>query len=332
MRALALAALLLVAQSVRADESHVVIRIGTVVPEGTSWARELKAFTREIATATNGKVQVKLYLGGIAGDEMQAWDRIKRQQLDGAFSGGMLCERIAPSFRVMRIPGLFQSRDENAYVLGRLKPQLDKEFLEAGMVHLGSAGIGATIVFSRTPVTTLSDLRQLRLWVWDIDEVLKMFLPAMGLKLNPTPIAQAAQQYDSKAFDVFIAPASAALGYQWSAQVKYFTDLRVSYLSGCVFVASRVFDALPEEYKQVLRSATAKTQVRFEDAGRKMDDELLGGLFQKQGLQKVPVSTSLRSEFFDVARTVRERMVGNFIAAPLVDRVLGMLADFRGSR
>jgi TRAP-type C4-dicarboxylate transport system substrate-binding protein len=313
----------------RADQ---VLRMASIIPEGTSWARTLRAFAREVESGTGGKVKVKLYLGGIAGDEMESLSRLKRQQLDGAVSAGMLCDHLAPTFRVMRVPGVFQSRDENAYVLGRLKPDLDKEFLEQGFVHLGSAGVGAAIIFSRTPVTTMTELRAHPLWVWDIDEAMKAFLPMMGIQLNPTPISLAGRSYDEGKVDGFVAPSSAALGFQWSAQVKYFTELRLSYVSGCLFLSSRAFDALPHEQKQVLLTATAKIQKVFEEQGRQMDDELLGGLFQKQGLKKVAVNESFRAEFFDAARSAREKVVGKFVPERLMQRVLGLLADFRGSR
>jgi len=170
------------------------------------------------------------------------------------------------------------------------------------------------------------------LWVWDIDDVLKTFLPPMGVRLRPLPIAQAGHGYDEKQVDGFVTPASAALGFQWSAQVKYFTDLRLSYVSGCLFIAARAFDALPIAQQQIIRAAGAKVQARLESMGRQMDDDLLGHLFEKQGLKKVPVSQSFRAEFFDAARAAREKLMGTFVSQALVDRVLALLADFRGSR
>ena len=56
---------------------------------------------------------MKWYLGGIAGDDFEAADRIGRDQLDGIGGGAWLCERYAPSMRVLRLVGLFQTRDES---------------------------------------------------------------------------------------------------------------------------------------------------------------------------------------------------------------------------
>jgi TRAP-type C4-dicarboxylate transport system substrate-binding protein len=324
----ALLAIALIGASARGE----TLRLATVAPEGTAWARLTRSVAREVENDSGGRLTIKIYFGGIAGDEMEMLARLRRQQLDGVFSGGMLCERLAPTYRVMRIPGLFQSRDENAYVLGRLKPELDKEFLEQGFVHIASAGIGPSILFSRAPVTTMAELRAHPFWVWDIDEPLKTALPLLGMQIKPAPISSAGRTYEAGAVDGFIAPPAAALAFQWSAQVRYFTDLRMGYISACLLIDNRAYDPLPRESKRAIVTATARLQSLVEEQGRRMDEELMGGLFQKQGLQRVPVSESFRAEFLDIAQRAREKMTSGFVSAALVQRVLGMLADFRGSR
>ena len=67
-----------------------VVRMATPAPEGTGWAREIHAISREVEAATHDGVKLKWYLGGIAGDELQMGERVRRDQLDGVGSGGML--------------------------------------------------------------------------------------------------------------------------------------------------------------------------------------------------------------------------------------------------
>ena len=45
------------------------IKLATLVPKGTSWANTLKDMTKEIKTATDGEVRLKIYYGGTQGDE-----------------------------------------------------------------------------------------------------------------------------------------------------------------------------------------------------------------------------------------------------------------------
>ena len=75
MRALALGLVVSLSAAVVADEGSAVhvLRFATVIPQGTVWAREMQAFARDVADgSTNNQVQLKWYLGGIAGDDFEA--------------------------------------------------------------------------------------------------------------------------------------------------------------------------------------------------------------------------------------------------------------------
>src|SRR5581483_2060377 len=162
--------------------------------------------------------------GGIAGDEVAALERIRKGQLDGAaLSFG--CMRIAPSLRVQRLVGLFQNRAEAVYVIDLLRPTVIEELQRSGMVALALGAFGTDILFTRTPVHNLAELRRLKLWIWSLDPVVGPELEAMGLKAVPTPLDEAGRAYDDGRIDGFIGVPTAALAFQWSTRVRYFTDL-----------------------------------------------------------------------------------------------------------
>ena len=313
----------------RADE--VTLRMGTMAPDGTAWARELNAFSRDVRARTDGQVRIKWYYGGITGDEPTMGERIRRGQLDGAASGGPLCETMAPSMRVMRVVGLLTTPREATFVAGRLWTIFEGEFHKSGMVALGTSTLGAHILFSRTPIRTMDELRKSRLWVWDRDDVLRAELRSFGATLVPMPVADAARAYDDRRIDGFIAPASVALAFQWSAAARYVTDLRLDYITACVMVSDRAFDPLPQSSRDAIKAAAVKLGVRFADVGVQQDAMLLGGLFKKQGVTTVPVDPRFATEFFELARATRERLDPKLVPHPLLSRVLGILADFRAS-
>ncbi|HWE31576.1 MAG TPA: TRAP transporter substrate-binding protein DctP [Polyangia bacterium] len=318
------------AMPARADE--VTLRMGTMAPAGTAWARELNAFAREVESRTSGQVHIKWYFGGITGDEPTMGDRIRRGQLDGAASGGPLCEALAPSMRVMRVVGLLTTQREAAYVAGRLWNIFEAELHKSGMVGLGTTTLGPHILFSRAPIHSLDEFRKTRFWVWDRDDVLRAELASFGADMVALPVADAGRAYDDKRVDGFIAPASVALAFQWSAAARYVTDLRLDYITACVVIADRSFDPLPLAARDVIRSAGGKLAVRFADVGVQQDAMLLNGLFKKQGVTTVPVDPRLSSEFFELARATREKLDAALVPHALLTRVLGILADFRASQ
>ncbi|MCU1279489.1 MAG: TRAP-type C4-dicarboxylate transport system, substrate-binding protein [bacterium] len=326
LRPLLLLALL---SSVAAAAEEATLKIGTVVPDGTGYAREMKALARDVETETHGALRLKFYTGGIAGDELEMMERIRRGQLDGALSAGMACETVAPSMRVARIPGIFQTWPETSYVLGRIRPILDAEAQHNGFRYLGEAIVGPSIIFSRKAVATMRDVQQTRFWIWDIDRMLSTVLPAMSVPVAPSPIADAIGAYEQKRVDGFITPAVAALGFQWSTAARYYTDLRMGFVVGCLIISNRAFDALPLPEQQAIKLASAKMKLRIEQLGRSQEEQLLHGLFQKQGLKPVTVDAATRVAFFEAAHAARDRAATKLVPSDLIARVLAMLADFR---
>jgi TRAP-type C4-dicarboxylate transport system substrate-binding protein len=323
------ALVLLAALASTAHADPIVLRMAAVAPEGTSWARILKAFDQELAASTQGQVKMKWFLGGIAGDELAAVERIRRGQLDG-FAGASACERLAPSLKVMRIPGVFFERREHQYVLARLQPRLVDEFRKSGFEVLTLSPFGADILFTRAPIRNWNDLKTLRMWVWDIDSVLRELTAAMGMNTVPLPLDQVRGALESGKVEGLLALPSAALAYQWSPRVKYFMDLRIDVLPGCMVLASRAFDRLPRVLQEDLRENGARMGIRFDEAGRALDDALMNGLFEKQGLIKLPTTESMRSAFFQASRAARDKAANDVVPRALLDQVLGWLADYRG--
>ncbi len=313
-----------------ASHAQSIVRLATIAPDGTTWARELKAWAHDVEKESGGAVHVKLYFGAIAGDEPEMAQRMARQQLDGMF-GSMYCYQAAPSLRVSLIIGLFQDRDESSWLVNRLRPTLDNEFLEHGLVNLGESGLGSIIVFSRKPMASMSELRQSKLLLWGRDEYLYRQLPAIGIHPVLQKIEDGNRAYTEGRVDGFLAPASAALAFQWSAHARYFTDLRLGFVVGCGVMSQRSFDALPFAAQQAIRTASAKLTSRYELIARQQDDALLGGLFEKQGLTRVPVDERFRADFFAAARAARERLSDSVAPAELVRKVIGMLADYRAA-
>lgn len=322
-------ALALCAAPTRA-RAQTVIRMATPVPEGTLWAREIHRFQQVVEKETNGQVRIKVYFDGIAGDELQVGERIRREQLDGAISGGQLCMRSAPSMRVGRILGLFQGRAELTYVLGRLKPIVDEEFRKSGFVNLGLVGIGPELIFLRKPVRTLAELKATKLWLWSLDNTMGPGLDGLHFNTLRADLGDAGRLYDEGKVDGFISAPTAALAFQWSAQARYVIDLRVGFLTGCMVVARRAWDALSHDDQQAIESAAAKLQVRVQETTRQMDEALLGGLFAKQGLQTLPVSPALQAEFLAAAREAEARVEKPAPAATL-ERVAAWIAEYRAA-
>lgn len=322
--------LLLLTRVAAADPT--LLKLSTPAPDGTGWARELRAFAAHVEEQTHGSVKIKWYFGSVTGDELETLRRVREGQLDGVGSGGMACEQVMPTVKVTRLLGMFQSRGEAAQVSRVLKPDFAAEAQAAGFHLLTMNGMGPDVIFSRTPVRSMAELRKMPLWRWNLDGTGMAMANAMGLRIVPTVLEEASRAYDKGQLDGFIGIPGAALAFQWTTRAKYVTDLRTGYLYGCVLLASRAYDRLPLEVQHVLESESVKLGIRWDDFGAQQDEMLLGGLLEKQGLKRVAASESFRAEFFRAATEVRERLGDKLVPRPLIERVLAILADYRAER
>jgi TRAP-type C4-dicarboxylate transport system substrate-binding protein len=151
----------------------------------------------------------------------------------------------------------------------------------------------------------------------------------VGGKVVLTGVNEARKTYDEGRVDGFVAVPTAALAFQWSAATRYVTDLRVGFLAGCVIMSARAMDGLPNELREVLKTAGAHLAARFEDVGRATDEALLGGAFAKQGMAPVIVSPTLQAAYEGVAAEARVRLSDKLAPRPVLDRVAGIIDEYR---
>jgi TRAP-type C4-dicarboxylate transport system substrate-binding protein len=282
--------------------------MATIAPDGTEWARMSRAFARGLEESSGGSVHVKWYFGAVAGDEMTELDRLRRGQLDG-IAGSAYCKRLAPSLRALEVAGMIRSPAEAAEVLRALRPEMERELAATPFRALFiSLGFGHRVLFSRTPVRSLADLRAGRYWVWEYDDVLSRQLTEIGMHVVPMTLNEAGPAYEDHRIDGFIVIPQAALAFQYSSRVRYYTDLQTAFLPGCLVLRTTSVDQMIYHDQKALLEEAAKLKVHFEDAGARMDDQLLTSLFRRQGLQAVPMSAAFREEWFRATRDAYNKL------------------------
>jgi TRAP-type C4-dicarboxylate transport system substrate-binding protein len=300
----ALATLLAAAAPSSAEKLR--IRIASIAPQGSIFAIEAKAASRELEAATGGSVELKWYFGGIFGDDLEALEKVRAGQLEGVASA-TLCHRLAPSMRVLRMIGVVQTLDEAEVVISRLHKQLDDEFGDTGFVNLGTVPFGSDIIFSRTPVASMADLRARRLWAWSLEKTFARDAAQLGIPVVKLPVAEAARAYDDNRVDGFMGSPALFVGYQWSARTHYFTPIKLAVVPLCVLVSQRALESLDDAQQRALSATAAKAMTRIAQASRKMEEELLAQDLEKQGLKRVDVAKDFRLEVFEEARLAHAR-------------------------
>ena len=85
------AAFLLMSLFAATVQAQATLKIASLAPDGSLWMKEMRAAGDEIAQATEGRVAIKFYPGGVMGNDAVVLRKIRLGQLQGgAFTGSEL--------------------------------------------------------------------------------------------------------------------------------------------------------------------------------------------------------------------------------------------------
>ena len=140
------------------------LKIATLAPENSAWEKVFNRYEKEVEVASNGSIDLKVYNGGVQGDEEVVVRKMKSGQLDGAAVTAVGLSKIVPNALVLQLPGLFNSYKELDYVRKKMNDDLAAEFDKKGYVFLGWGDVGFAYIFSNTPVEKPEDLKNCLLY------------------------------------------------------------------------------------------------------------------------------------------------------------------------
>ena len=103
----------LIAHSVAAQPTH-LLKIATLAPEGSSYAKALRAIDADVRRETGGNVGFKIYPGGVQGEEKVVLRKMRIGQLHGGNFGGLGISQTFPDVprtgNALPLPRLCRSR------------------------------------------------------------------------------------------------------------------------------------------------------------------------------------------------------------------------------
>src|SRR5512141_2140635 len=95
-----------------ARSAPMVVKMATLAPEGSSWFRVLQEMGEEWRKASDGEVTLRIYPGGVAGDEDAVIRKMRVGRIQAAAITGIGLAYLEPSFYALHIPMLHESDQE----------------------------------------------------------------------------------------------------------------------------------------------------------------------------------------------------------------------------
>jgi TRAP-type C4-dicarboxylate transport system substrate-binding protein len=305
------------------------VKLATLAPDGSPWHRILEDMGHEWQQATNGRVRLVIYPGGVAGDDRATLRKIRHGQLQGATLTVTGLAELDDAFNVFQIPLFFASIEEFFFVLHRLGPLLRQRLEEQGLVTLHWGYGGWLHFFSKFPTPTVSDLRRVKMYTGAGDDRMTRLWRQNGYNpvvLSSTDIMVGLQ---SGMIDGLPAPPLGALAFQWYRHTPYVLSPGFAPLVGATVIDKRAWEKMSEDDREALLESARRAGERQAVEIPEKDAESLAEMIMR-GLEVIRVDVEGEANpWRAAAESFAESFRTTMVPADVLDLALQYRAEYR---
>lgn len=323
-------ALLLVLATVQALCAQ-TLKVATIAPEGSSWVKALRSIDAKVQQATDGAVQLKIYAGGVQGDEKVVLRKMRIGQLHGGGFAGQGASIVLPDILGLQMPFLFDDYEEIDCVIDSMNTTLKKAYQDKGFVHLGWADIGFVHILSKSPINSIEDIRRHTVWRLEEEPITEVLFRLANVRSVPLAIPDVLLGLQTNMVDVVYAPPAAAIVLQWFTRVAYINTVPINYTLGAFIVSARAFAQLAPDHQTALREIAEKEMRTLSLKTRVENEEALHVMIDN-GLKVNGLDEGAIEAFRELVQSTQAELVGATIPLATQQRIDSLLAAFRQAR
>lgn len=299
--AVALAAAVAVSAAPRtAAAQPQVVKLATLVPEGSIWDKALREMGASWSAGTQNRVSLRVYPGGVAGDEPDVVRRMRIGQLQAAAVTTAGLAAIDPAFHIFNIPMFFDSYPELYATLEALEPVLKQRLEAKGFVLLNWGHGGWVYFFTKSPVESVEGLRRSKLFVWAGDDPMTQQWKTLGFQ----PVALAATDVmtglQTGMINAYPTTPLLGLSLQWYKLTPNMVGMGMAPLVGGLIMSKPAWARIPEADRATLLAAADRLERRLQAEVPRQDTSAVAEM-EKRGLTVRSVSAAHGAEFRAIA-------------------------------
>jgi TRAP-type C4-dicarboxylate transport system substrate-binding protein len=306
----------------------ITIKLGSLAPSGSPWDQGLRRIATEWSTLSAGKVSLKVYPGGIAGDEDNMIRKMRIGQLSAAGMSGVGMCRIFNGILAVQLPFLVRTDEELFAVLDKIEPAYEQEIAKQGFTVLAWSKVGWVHFFSTKPVVSPDDLRKLKFFVWAGDAQAVQIWKELGFHPVPLAITDLMSSLQSGMVEAFTTTALSAASYQWFNLTKNMCGMPWAPLIGGIVINSTTWNSIPAELRAQLLASAKKIGADMQHEIDKADADAVIAM-QQHGLVVNPVPPEAIAQWEQATKTGFAKLAGESFDNHSYQSVLGYLKEFR---
>ncbi|HTP69602.1 MAG TPA: TRAP transporter substrate-binding protein DctP [Dongiaceae bacterium] len=311
-------------------ESQTKIKLGTLLPDGTSQVNSLKAMGQQWKDQTHNGVTLTIYPGGSMGSEANLIKKMRIGQLDAAtISVGGLSEIDPFVGAVQKIPLLFHSLDEMEYVRGKLESDMNARLEAKGFVVLFWSDAGWVNIMSTKPYTRPDDFKKGKIFVTSDDHNEIELINRLGFTAVPLDWSSTLTSLQTGMIDTVPMTPFYAESLQLDTVAKHLLNVHYVTLVGATVMTKRTWDNLTPEQRDILKKTGAIAGKEIQARSRAEADEAIAAMKKRSNLEVHEVSPALEEEWRKFCETVYPKIRGTMVPADVFEKAIALVAEYR---
>lgn len=307
------------------------IKFGTVAPQGTPWAQTLEEIQKRVKTKSKGKIQIRTYLGGQLGGELEILQKIRRGNVQGGGLTSAALASVIPELDVLELPYLFESSQEADFVLDNHLFEIYKElFAKKDLILVSWAENGwRNIGHKEKAIKTPSDLEgeKMRSQESKVHLAFWKALKAAPQAISVPETLPALQTGVVKGFDntpLF------TLAAEWHTAIKHFSMTGHIYQPAAIVYSARFWKTTSEEDKKILLDRGRDLAPESRIAVRALEGELVNVL-KDAGIKVYTLTDAEKKKFKDILIPLHQKLIKEIggDAQKIFDIILKAKVEFK---
>lgn len=297
-----------------------VLKCAILAPQGSTWMNVLEEWNNDLKAKSNENVSFKFYASGSMGDETAVIRKMKSGQLDAGGVTGIGLGLVTSEVRLLELPFQFNDYKEIDYVMSNMEEIYGKKFEEKGFVLLAWSESGFVYIFSNKPIKTKEDMKGVKIWMWEGDEMVKEVFNLLNVSPTPLAITDVLTSLQTKLIDAVYAPPLAASALQWTTKVKYMLSQKLAFSVGAILISKKSFDTLSQPDQQLLKDTAKIYAKKLTDSIRKENEEAKEAI-KASGIEFVDATPETIAYFQEISEKAADNLVGKLYSKELLDKI-----------
>ena len=308
------------------------LRIGTLAPKNSLYHRELMTLGEAWRTAQGEGAKYVVYPDGSQGGETDMARRMRIGQLQGALLSVVGLREIEPSISALQnMPLLFRNWDEVDYVREKLRPSMEKKFLDKGFVVLAWGDAGWVRFFSKEAASRPDDYRKMKFFAWAGESEQQEIMKSLGYTPVPLETSDILPSIQTGMITAVPATPYFALASQVYATAPHMLDINWAPIVGALVVTKKAWDEMSPAARDALQAAGAQAGLHMRTKARQEVDEAVEAM-KKRGLQVHKPTPEQFAEWNALAEKLYPRIRGKMVPADTFDEVMALLKAYRAGK